>query len=106
MDDGWILKCTPEQLESAAGEWQREIGVLANRLEKMQDIIRQTAGYWCGSGGESYRKGMSVKITAADECAGAGRQYSGRLLQIAGIYHIAEAENTEKAGSLTKNILR
>ncbi len=99
------LKVTPETLEQRANAAESKIAKLKKYFSEMDSVISKTSGYWLGEAGELHRKIYKEKKEELDAIIARLEKHPVNLMQMAGVYREAEADNVEASSPLMSDII-
>ncbi|MCR5526157.1 MAG: WXG100 family type VII secretion target [Lachnospiraceae bacterium] len=105
LSSNFQLKVTPETLEQRANEAASKITRLKNYFTEIDAAISKTSGYWLGEAGELHRKIYQEKKEEIDAIIARLERHPVNLMQMAGVYREAEADNVEASSPLMSDII-
>lgn len=102
-----ILKTTPEQLRSKAGEIDSAVNKIKSQTDKMFDIVNGINGaVWSGDAATAYKNQFEELRDDAERMKTLGTDLKERLIQIAQEYSSTEENVTSISQSLAKDIIQ
>ena len=100
-----ILKVTPEELISAAGELAGHIGRMTNCFDTLKRTMQNTGSYWTGEAATAHRELYTQQIPQTEEFIRRLNEHVKDLNTMAGVYQEAEQTATNKAEELPVSML-
>ncbi len=85
-----VLKVSPEEMQTAAGELNAYTNEMNQSFDDMRRIVSQTSNYWIGEAGDAHRALYEEKVGMIQEILARYREHVSDLYAMAGVYREAE----------------
>lgn len=99
------LLVTPEQLQSAAGEFSTKAGTISNLTSQMADIVTGLTSAWEGEAAAAYVNKFSQLDDDIQRMVRMVQEHSDDLADMAQVYTDAENANREEAEALAGDVI-
>ena len=99
------LGVTTESLKAKAGDVSADIADMKANVESMKAEVENTVSYWKGDAGDLQRKQFEEILQDLQKMFDRLDTYPVRILQMAGIYEVAEDNSVAVASSTTADIV-
>lgn len=101
----YVLKVTPEQLQSKAGEIDGQISKIETAFDGISSIIDSSTNYWQGEASDSYRSKYKSEKDDIAKMLKRVKEHVTDLNNIASNYTKAEAKNKDMSNQLPADVI-
>lgn len=101
----FMLKVTPEQLKSKAGEIQKQINSFENSWNQITQIIQNSKGYWVGDASNAHQKAYKDCQNDVQRIIKRLKEHPQDLMEMAGVYESSEQTAVSLAQALPADII-
>lgn len=99
------LRVTPEQLESAAGEFSNKATTVGTLTSNMMDLVNNLNSSWEGEAATAYTSRFNQLEDDIQKMIAMVQEHSNDLIEMAQVYREAETANTEEAEALAGDVI-
>lgn len=100
-----ILKVTPEELQSTAGEFSSKGNSIKGLMDQMMGIVKNLSGSWQGEASATYLRKFQGLQTDIDKMNRMIQEHVQDLNTMAEQYKQAENTNMEQGQGLTDSVI-
>ena len=100
-----ILKVTPEELQSTAGEFSGKGNTIKGLMDQMMGIVTNLSGSWQGEASATYLRKFKGLQTDIDKMNRMIQEHVQDLNNMANQYKQAENQNMEAGQALTDSVI-
>lgn len=99
------LRVTPQDLRTAATEFQGIHSQMTGLVEQMKDLVRNTSASWEGSAADAFRNKFNQLDDDMTKMKGMVNEHVSDLQEMATRYEQAENENEQDSTSLRGDVI-
>lgn len=100
-----ILKVTPEQLISTAGEFQAKGNTIGTLTQEMMTLVTGLNSVWEGDAATAYINKFKALEDDIQRLVNMVREHADDLTEMARVYQEAEQANVEEASGLSGDVI-
>lgn len=101
----FMLKVTPQQLKTKAGEIQNQISSFENSWKQITQIVSNSKGYWVGDASNAHQKAFQQCQDDVQHIIKRLKEHPQDLMQMAGVYEEHEKAAASLAAALPGDVI-
>ena len=105
MMDEFIIKVTPERLESVSYEVVGNVEKVQKAFENVNNLLATTSHYWQGDGQEKMKETYDLKKDDYERVFREIKEHVVKLQTIAGVYRETEKSNRDIMNMLPGDVI-
>lgn len=100
-----ILRVTPEQLISTAGEFDTCAGEVSTLTSQMTDMVTGLSSIWQGEAAEAYKNKFNGLNDDIQKMIGFIKEHAEDLKEMANVYTATEQSNEDLIANLSSDVI-